>query len=125
MSNHDYNKRLKGFARKLRKESTPGEVRLWTELLRARKMLGYSFNRQRPVLNYIADFMCKDLKLIIEIDGYSHWDEQQYERDQKRQRNLEAEGYTVLRFTEKQVMHDLRNVHSAIEYWIEKKQKEE
>ena len=114
----DYNKHLKTYARNLRKSSTKGEIRLWTEVLRAKRMLGYTFNRQRPVLNYIADFMCKELKLIIEIDGYSHGSEKQYEYDLVRQSALEAAGYTVLRFSEKEVISDLRNVESAIEGWI-------
>jgi len=125
MSNSNYNKRLKRFANRLRKDSTKGEIRLWAELLRAGNMLGYKFNRQRPVLKYIADFMCKELKLIIEVDGYSHWNEKQFFRDQVRQKELEEHGYTLLRFSEKEVIQDLRNVESVIVSWIEKKRNEE
>lgn len=80
----EYNKELNEIARKLRKESTPAEIRLWTKLLHAKKMKGYQFLRQRPVLNYIADFMCKELKLIIEVDGESHESEDQWYKDKKR-----------------------------------------
>lgn len=64
-----YNKSLQPFANKLRKEMTKAEVCLWKYVLRAGQMNGYKFRRQRPVLNYIADFMCKELRLIIEVDG--------------------------------------------------------
>jgi very-short-patch-repair endonuclease len=85
-----YIKGLKEIARKLRKNSTPAEIRLWTKLLRAKKMNGYQFLRQRPVLNLIADFMCKELKLIIEVDGESHESENQWYKDTERQRELET-----------------------------------
>ena len=73
-----YHKDLKEIARKLRNDSTPAEIRLWTKLLRSKQMKGYQFLRQRPVLNYIADFMCKELRLIIEVDGESHEQNQQW-----------------------------------------------
>ncbi len=115
-----YNKSLKELARELRKSSTKSEVRIWTELLRA-KNTGYTFLRQRPVLNYIADFLCKELKLIIELDGFSHQFEQQWKKDKKRQEELESAGFKILRFTDDEVMDDIRNVESEIMYWIEKR----
>lgn len=114
-----YNKGLKNLAQKLRNNSTKAEIRLWTELLRG-KQTGYTILRQRPVLNYIADFLCKDLKLIIELDGYSHEFEQQYKKDKERQKELEEAGFKILRFTDDEVMNDLRNVESEIMYWIER-----
>ena len=115
-----YNKELKELARKLRKDSTPAEIRLWSELMRARKMKGYSFLRQRSVLNYIADFMCKKLKLIIEVDGYSHHFKRQWYKDKARQKELEDYGFTVLRFWDREVFNELDNVSRVIEQWIEK-----
>jgi very-short-patch-repair endonuclease len=114
-----YNKELKEIARKLRKNSSPAEIRLWTKLLRAKKMKGFQFLRQRPVLNYIADFMCKELRLIIEIDGESHEHENQWYKDQSRQQELEDHGFTVLRFLDEEVFKDLENVSRVIEHWIE------
>ncbi|HKK44292.1 MAG TPA: endonuclease domain-containing protein [Balneolaceae bacterium] len=114
-----YNKGLKGLARKLRKDSTPAEIRLWSELLRGGKMKGYTFLRQRPVLNYIADFMCKELKLIIEVDGYSHNFERQWYKDQSRQKELEDKSFTVMRFWDKEIFNDIENVYRVIEQWIE------
>ena len=72
---HLYNTNLQPFANKLRKRMTKAEACLWKYALRASKMKGYSFRRQRPVLNYIADFMCQELFLIIEVDGITHQDE--------------------------------------------------
>ncbi|MDX1670908.1 MAG: DUF559 domain-containing protein [Balneolaceae bacterium] len=114
-----YNKELKELARQLRKNSTKAEVRLWTELLRGGKMNGYTFLRQRPVLDYIADFMCKELKLIIEVDGYSHHDEQQWWKDSEREKTLIDHGFHVLRFHDEEVMNDLENVRRSLEGWIE------
>jgi len=66
-----YNKKLNEFSRKLRNNSTLSEVLLW-DYLRAGKIKGFKFNRQKPLLNYIVDFYCKELMLVIEIDGDSH-----------------------------------------------------
>ncbi|MEA3451087.1 MAG: DUF559 domain-containing protein [Bacteroidota bacterium] len=55
--------------------------------MRASKMLGYKFNRQKPLLNYIVDFYCKKMNLVIEVDGESH--NNKYEKDLKRQKELE------------------------------------
>jgi len=108
-----YNKQLKAYARRLRNESTLGEVILWSKVLRAKKMYGYQFNRQFPINHYIVDFLCRELKLIIEIDGYSH--DFKYEQDIERDRFMNSHGYCVLRFSEQQVRHELDNVAETIE----------
>ena len=113
-----YNKNLREIARKLRNNSTPAEIRLWKELLRAKQMLGYQFLRQRPVLNFIADFMCKELQLIIEVDGESH-DDYQWVKDQSRQKELEDAGFIVLRFTDEEIFKDIENVSRVLKHWIE------
>jgi len=81
-------------------------------------MRGYQFLRQRPVLNYIADFMCKELMLIIEVDGMSHDDEERWALDKNRQKELEEYGFTVLRFLDEEVMEELEYVEQAISEWI-------
>ncbi len=73
-----YNPKLKQLARNLRNHSTLSEVLLWNQLKR-RQMMGYQFYRQRPIGNYIVDFFCPKLNLVIEIDGESHLDKN--ERD--------------------------------------------
>jgi len=111
-----YNPKLKQRARELRKNSTLSEVLLWEEL-KSRKMLGYKFLRQKPIGNYIVDFFCNKLKLIIEIDGDSHTEEK-FEYDVIRQKWLESRGINVLRFDDLEVKKDMKNVLSAIEGWI-------
>lgn len=117
-SNYYYNKNLKELARRLRKNSTKAEVILWAQLLRGRKMQGYTYLLQRPVMNFIADFMCKELMLIIEIDGYTHPFEEQWKLDLEKQRKLENAGFTVIRFTDEEVLKDLENVRRSIEGWM-------
>ncbi|WP_345167467.1 endonuclease domain-containing protein [Nibribacter koreensis] len=116
--NLDYNKNLKPLAKSLRADSTKAEIRLWCELLSKRK-LGYSFLRQRPIANYIADFLCKELMLVIEVDGYSH--KFKTEEDAARDKVLSELGFTVLRFTDDEVMNDLPNVQRTLETWIAEK----
>ena len=111
-----YNPKLKQRARELRKNSTLSEVLLWEEL-KSRKMLGYKFLRQKPIGNYIVDFFCNKLKMVIEIDGDSHTEEK-FEYDINRQKWLESSGVNVLRFDDLKVKNDMDNVLSAIEGWI-------
>ena len=76
-------------------------------------MRGYPFRRQRPVLNYVADFLSKDLKLIIEVDGYSHsW---KGAPDAIRQKKLEQAGFKVIRFTDEEVLVNMKLVTEKIE----------
>ena len=120
-SNNFYNKNLQPYANRLRKEMTKAEACLWKYVLRAGKMKGYPFRRQRPVLIYIADFMCKELMLIIEVDGSIHELEDIMKNDDIRQKALEESGFTVLRFTNEEVLTNIQWVHSYLEDWIEKK----
>ncbi|MCX6182548.1 MAG: DUF559 domain-containing protein [Bacteroidetes bacterium] len=119
MSLSYYNKNLKGFARSLRHDSTLSEIRLWSEVLK-NSQTGYAFLRQRPIEKYIADFLCRKLKLIIEVDGYSH--NFKYEEDLKRDEELLKLGYKTLRFHDSEVMHDLMNVEKTIICEIEKRE---
>ena len=88
---------------------------MWCELLSKGKT-GYAFLRQRSIDKYIADFMCKELKLIVEVDGYSH--NFKTREDQERDIVLVNLGYKVLRFTDEEVMKDLPNVQRVIESYI-------
>ncbi|MBK6708583.1 MAG: endonuclease domain-containing protein [Sphingomonadales bacterium] len=88
-------------ARRLRRDMTEAEKRLWKHL-RNRQMEGCKFRRQEPVQNRIADFLCIEVKLIIELDGGQHGE--QIEADAERTRQLEAAGYTVLRFWSSDVL---------------------
>jgi len=75
-----YNPNLKQLARKLRNDSTLGEILLWKEL-NNKQFYSYDFHRQKPLLNYIADFYCYELALVIEIDGRYHTHIETYELD--------------------------------------------
>lgn len=118
-NNYHYNNALQPFANKLRKNMTKAEACLWKYVLRARKLNGYQFRRQRPVLNYIADFMCMDLMLVIEVDGISHWDEKVVAKDEIKQKALEKIGFSVLRFDDNDVLNDIENVERVLFGYIE------
>ncbi|PCJ24706.1 MAG: DNA methylase [Flavobacteriales bacterium] len=112
-----YNSKLKEFARKLRNNSTKSEIRLWQHL-KGKQLFGYDFHRQKPLLNYITDFYCYELNLVIELDGYSHHFEEVVEKDEKKQQELEKVGLTVLRFNDDEVMKDINNVLRTLEGYI-------
>ncbi|MEP6907216.1 MAG: endonuclease domain-containing protein [Pseudoxanthomonas sp.] len=86
---------LRQRARKLRNSATAAERHLWQHL-RLKQLDGLKFRRQVPVTSYIADFLCHELKLIVELDGGQHIEQAAY--DKERTLALEAEGYRVLRY---------------------------
>jgi very-short-patch-repair endonuclease len=112
-----YNPHLKPLAKKLRQHMTFSEVKLWNELKNG-KMLGYDFDRQRPISNYIVDFYCTDLQLAIEVDGITHAGEEAVRRDSLRQKDLEAVGIAFLRFDAMLVVDDVEAATKAIATWI-------
>jgi very-short-patch-repair endonuclease len=112
---YGYSKNLQPFANKLRKSMTKAEACLWKYALRANTMKGYPFRRERPVLNYIADFMCIPLKLVIEVDGLTHQWEETIIKDQKKDADLKAAGFTVLRFDDNKILTQMPQVIAEIE----------
>ncbi|MDP4207293.1 MAG: DUF559 domain-containing protein [Bacteroidota bacterium] len=116
MDQSHYNKRLKALAQKLRRESTLGEIVLWNNALKNRKMYGLQFLRQYSIDNYIVDFVCRSVKLIIEVDGYSH--NFKHDADILRDQYFNNLGYTVLRFTENEVNTVIQNVIRSIEHYV-------
>jgi very-short-patch-repair endonuclease len=111
-----YNPKLTELARQLRNNATKAEIRLWQCL--KRDQMGYDFHRQKPIGNYIADFFCHDLKLVIEIDGYSHSFEEVVANDLRKEAEFEKLGLTVIRFDDREVMNELNSVLKAIENYI-------
>ena len=93
--------RGKTFARKLRKSETDAERKIWQQL-RSKSLNGAKFRRQHPVGPYIVDFICINEKLVIELDGGQHQQQQDY--DAKRTAFLEQSGYRVLRFWDDDVL---------------------
>lgn len=112
-----YRPDLRAKARRLRNESTYSEILLWYEI-KNRKILGYQFHRQVPMLDYIVDFYCHELMLVIEVDGSSHDSEWAQRYDWKRQRRLESWGVKFLRFDDDQIKLDIRVVVKEIREWI-------
>ena len=112
-----YNRNLKQFSRDLRNNSTTGEILLWKQL-RARTLMGYQFYRQKPLENYIVDFYCPALRLIIEIDGQYHGTKEDAVADDIRQKKLEEWNLAFLRFQETEVRNNMINVLRTLENYI-------
>ncbi len=112
-----YNKRKISFSRIKRKEQTYGEMKLWSRL-KNKQLLSYKFRRQYVINNYVVDFYCIKLKLIIEIDGSSH-NQEKYEYDKSREIILRKMGNNVIRFTEYEVRKGIDSVLQTIINCIE------
>ena len=112
-----YQPYLKELARKLRNNSTLGEILLWNEL-KNKQFYNYDFHRQKPLLNYITDFYCYELALIIEIDGQYHNNEAQFSLDVIREEDLKKYDLSILRFSEHEVKKDIVNVLRTIEAFV-------
>ncbi|MCB0834158.1 MAG: endonuclease domain-containing protein [Bacteroidetes bacterium] len=104
-------------ARKLRQSTTYSERLLWRGL-RRKQILGYDFDRQRPIDRFVVDFYCKDLKLAIEIDGISHAGDEAQTKDRERQARLEELGVRFLRFADDEVRENADGVLESIRQWI-------
>ena len=98
-------------AKELRIRQTDAELRLWYQL-RAHRFMHLKFKRQKPVGHYIVDFICQEYGVIVELDGGQHQDNAAY--DQARDAWLRAQGYTVLRFWNNEVMQQMEAVLEAI-----------
>ncbi len=115
---YPYNPKLKLLARKLRNNSTHAEVLLWNQL-KNKKLKGYDYHRQKPILNYILDFFCHELYLAIEVDGITHDTENQQVKDKARQSEIEALGITFLRFDDMDIKTQMDGVISEILNYVE------
>jgi very-short-patch-repair endonuclease len=100
-------------AKKLRENATTAEEMMWLEL-RNNQLEGYKFRRQHPLLNYIADFYCHQLKLVIEIDGGYHQTAEQKKLDAERTSAIEFQGLKVIRFTNEEVISNITAVVNRI-----------
>jgi len=97
-------------ARNMRKNPTDAEKKLWQIL--NREQMEQRFRRQHPIGNYIADFVCTKAKLIVEVDGSQHQEQQSY--DAERTRFFETQGYRVLRFWNNEILENIEGVHQII-----------
>jgi very-short-patch-repair endonuclease len=100
----------KSRAREMRAEPTDAERRLW-RALRDRGMQALEFRRQVPIGAYVVDFVCFEHRLIVECDGFQHADNP---RDARRDDWLRAQGFTVVRFWNHQILHEQENVLNTI-----------
>jgi len=98
-------------SKELRHNTTPAEQKLWT-VLRAHQTAGVHFRRQHAIGSYIVDFCAPRVKLIIELDGGQHLEQQEY--DNERTEFLQAKGYRILRFWNKDVLKDSNSVMAVI-----------
>ena len=105
------NKAAKRFARHLRKSMTAEETILWN-VLRNRQLCGCKFRRQAPIGPYIVDFLHRKQRLVIEIDGGIHRQQQEY--DAAREEYLRARNYKIIRFTNEEILQNLPTVLSRI-----------
>lgn len=106
-------------ARALRREMTDAERLLWHHL-RARRFERLKFRRQKPLGRYIADFVCMELQLIIELDGGQHLQQSDY--DARRDDWLRAQGFRVLRFWNHEALQQTEAVLEQIRLWVEQRQ---
>ncbi len=100
-----------GRARALRKSQTDAEALLWSRL-RGRRLNGLKFVRQEPIGSYFADFVCRELDLVVEVDGATHSTESERRHDERRTEVLRARGYRVVRLANEDVF---RNLDGALE----------
>ncbi|HOZ68149.1 MAG TPA: nicotinamide-nucleotide amidohydrolase family protein [Chitinophagaceae bacterium] len=112
-ANTDAYTRLKEFVEENRGNQTPAEEKLWA-ILRGKKIGGYKFRRQHIIGNYIADFICLNENLIIEVDGNIHQLPENQANDESRTKDLNILGYKVIRFTNDEVLFNSDHVISSI-----------
>ena len=104
-------KTVQQYARQNRKNMTVPENKIWYKIL-SRKQTGYKFLRQHPIGQFITDFYCRKLKLVIEIDGDSHSNMKVY--DYHRTSFLKSRGLKVIRFTNRDILYNLEGVKEAL-----------
>lgn len=109
-----YDQRLTTFARANRQEPTPAENLIWQKVLRNRQLCGHKFLRQKPIGPYVVDFYCAELQLVVEIDGDSHAEQQDY--DAQRTTFLESHGLRVLRYAN---LNNLPGVYAHLQQQLE------
>ena len=108
-----YKKQNLNNAKYMRSNMTKEETVLWN-ILRAKRFYGYKFKRQVLIGDYIADFVCEDKKLIIEIDGGQHNLEENIQNDNKRTFYFENNGYRLIRFWNNDVLNNIDGVCEVI-----------
>ncbi len=106
-----YNPSLTKLARELRNHGTMTEAMMWKVIKNGQT--GYTFTRQKPILNFIADFYCHELNVVVEIDGATHLDDQTHLNDCERDRQMQSIGIHVVRILDTDVR---RNPTASAQY---------
>ena len=119
---YPYRKDLKEKAKQNRNNPSEPESKIWFKLLSNRQMKSYRFVRQKPLGNYIVDFYCPRLNLVLEIDGDSHAEQETY--DKNRTNYFKKFGLMVIRYTNTEVMEQLDSVYNDLLAKIEKREQE-
>jgi len=112
-----YKRKLTELARQNRNNPTPAEKKIWYEVLSRKQFKGYKFTRQKPIADFIVDFYCSKLRLVIEIDGDSHAESKEY--DEVRTNILNQYGLKVLRYTNRDVMNNIDGVYQDLFQFIQ------
>ncbi|MFA6099693.1 MAG: endonuclease domain-containing protein [Patescibacteria group bacterium] len=112
-----YNPKLVDKAKEMRRNPTPAEFKMWYFL----RFLNPRFLRQRPIDNFIVDFYCSELKLVIEIDGEPHFTEEGRARDAERTEILNSHGLKVMRFSNSEVLNNFEIIKRQISELIKTK----
>jgi len=107
-----YNRELTSLARENRANPTQAERRIWYKVLCRRQFEAHKFLRQKPIGDYIVDFYCSDLRLVVEIDGDSHSEQEEY--DARRAAALEGFGLTVVRYTNLDILENIEGVYEHL-----------
>jgi very-short-patch-repair endonuclease len=106
-------KRLTPIARRLRNNATDAERRLWN-VVRREQIGGFKFRRQVILNGFVVDFACLEARLILEVDGATHSTDGEIARDAARAASLSAQGYSILRFTNDDVFHNIDGVLETV-----------
>jgi very-short-patch-repair endonuclease len=106
-------------AQRLRKNPTPAEVRFW-RLIAPLRLRGYHFRKQVPLGRFIVDFACHHAKVVVEVDGDTHYTGEAMQKDRERDAALARHGYKVLRFTNLEVMSNPEGVYDTLALELEK-----
>ena len=97
---------------------TKSEACMWKYILQSKQFFNYTFRRQRPILNYIVDFCCLELLMVIEVDGLSHESEAAILKDEERDKKLKEIGFTVFRFSSGMVLRNMVDINVMLTEWM-------
>lgn len=117
---------LRAYADYNMEHPTEAESIMW-DILKSKSIDGHKFRRQHIIKDYIVDFVCLHKKIVIEIDGQYHLEEKQIVKDKSRTDDLKSDGYTIIRFTNEEVVANtsevVRNIKKALMEILSSKQK--